>query len=141
MNWNNIPERFPIHWGLDGQVDGWGNRSFANVFMLPLIGVTVCAFLAFLIRSLAPGVRRIYSSGPEAAKESRHLKTMLHLLLASEYLIAVMLSVMACLPFIVKSDGSQFPANTFAIFAAVVPLLFMAAVLYSQPIRVRVDGE
>jgi len=33
--WNELPEKMPIHWGVDGNVDGWSNRFFA-VFALPL---------------------------------------------------------------------------------------------------------
>ncbi len=34
--WNNLPERMPIHWGSDGQPDGWSGKAFA-VFALPCI--------------------------------------------------------------------------------------------------------
>ncbi|MFH6968539.1 SdpI family protein [Flavobacterium sp. FlaQc-28] len=35
--WNSLPERVPIHWNINGQIDDWGNKSFliVLVFMLP----------------------------------------------------------------------------------------------------------
>ena len=33
--WNKLPEQIATHWGADGNVNGWSNRSFA-VFALPL---------------------------------------------------------------------------------------------------------
>ncbi|RXM46798.1 SdpI family protein [Flavobacterium sp. YO64] len=37
MIWNSLPERVPIHWNINGQIDDWGNKSFliVLVFMLP----------------------------------------------------------------------------------------------------------
>lgn len=34
--WNNLPQQMPIHWGLNGQADGFSNRAF-GVFGVPLI--------------------------------------------------------------------------------------------------------
>ena len=34
--WNKLPDAMPLHWGLNGEVNGWGSKAFA-VFVLPLI--------------------------------------------------------------------------------------------------------
>ena len=34
--WNQLPDRMPSHWGINGQVDGWSSKAFA-VFGLPLM--------------------------------------------------------------------------------------------------------
>ena len=31
-NWNSIPEKFPIHWGIDGTPNGWAARTSFGVF-------------------------------------------------------------------------------------------------------------
>jgi uncharacterized membrane protein len=31
-HWASIPARFPIHWGPDGQPNGWGNRSLREIY-------------------------------------------------------------------------------------------------------------
>ena len=31
MHWDSIPERFPVHWGLNGQANGWAERSVRGV--------------------------------------------------------------------------------------------------------------
>ena len=41
LHWNQIPDRFPIHWGAHGVVNGWGTRSFFGVFGALLIGLSV----------------------------------------------------------------------------------------------------
>lgn len=31
-NWDRIPERLPIHWGIDGRPSGWSHRTPAGVY-------------------------------------------------------------------------------------------------------------
>ena len=31
-NWDGIPERFPFHWGLDGQANRWNERTAHGVY-------------------------------------------------------------------------------------------------------------
>lgn len=54
--WEQIPENFPIHWGADGQPNGWATRSVQGVFGPLLLAVFVSAFcllLALLIQRLS----------------------------------------------------------------------------------------
>ena len=36
MIWNKLPEQVPMHWNVNGEVDGWGSKGFV-VFGFPLI--------------------------------------------------------------------------------------------------------
>ncbi|MGH9645419.1 MAG: DUF1648 domain-containing protein [Bryobacteraceae bacterium] len=44
-NWNSIPLRFPVHWGLDGNPDRWADRSFRGVYALLLFGTELVIWL------------------------------------------------------------------------------------------------
>ena len=44
--WNQLPEKFPIHFNAAGEVDGWSSRAF-GVFGLPLI-LAAFQWLCFL---------------------------------------------------------------------------------------------
>ncbi|MGH9450231.1 MAG: DUF1648 domain-containing protein, partial [Terriglobia bacterium] len=47
-HWAQIPERFPVHWDLQGHANGWSSKSFPGVYGL-LLGVAgVVAVLLFL---------------------------------------------------------------------------------------------
>src|SRR5690349_21757430 len=46
--WRELPERVPIHFGVDGNADAWGNRL--SSLMLPLIAVVLYGFLTALSR-------------------------------------------------------------------------------------------
>jgi uncharacterized membrane protein len=38
-NWDSVPSRFPVHWGLDGQPNRWADRSIRGVYA-PLLFAT-----------------------------------------------------------------------------------------------------
>jgi uncharacterized membrane protein len=43
----SLPQRIPIHWNLQGKVDGWGDKTWAT-FMMPGAMVIFLIFFAFL---------------------------------------------------------------------------------------------
>ena len=38
--WNQLPEQMPIHWGMDGNADGWSSRLVA-VLALPIMNLAI----------------------------------------------------------------------------------------------------
>lgn len=46
--WPSLPERIPLHFGLDGQANGWGGRGM--LFLLPALGVGLFGLLTVLAR-------------------------------------------------------------------------------------------
>ncbi|WP_374173716.1 SdpI family protein [Flavobacterium tructae] len=38
--WNSLPERVPIHWNMNGQIDDWGSKVFLIVLVFLLPGLT-----------------------------------------------------------------------------------------------------
>lgn len=59
--WNRLPEQIPIHWGIDGQVYGWGSKAMAVLF-LPLFFLAV-HWICILITTADPRNR---SQSPKA---------------------------------------------------------------------------
>lgn len=47
LRWNEIPDRFPIHWDSDYQPNGWGTRSVSGVFMPMWLGLSICLMMMF----------------------------------------------------------------------------------------------
>lgn len=47
--WRQLPERVPIHWGLDGGPNGWASRTFA-AFGIPLLAILLWAFMVWVPR-------------------------------------------------------------------------------------------
>lgn len=96
--WDAIPGRFPIHWDLYGRPNGWAIKSWHSVFGSVLMGTLTCLFLSLLFNSFMRGARHIHSSGLEAEKESRFLRTMMLMVLGLEYFMAAMFGFSAILP-------------------------------------------
>lgn len=47
--WNQLPDRMPIHWGINGQVDGYAGKPVATL-LLPCINLAVAALILILPR-------------------------------------------------------------------------------------------
>ncbi|KAF2509270.1 DUF1648 domain-containing protein [Flavobacterium zhairuonense] len=48
--WNSLPEKVPIHWNMNGEIDNWGSK-FALVFLVFMLPV-----LMYIILSVAPKI-------------------------------------------------------------------------------------
>jgi uncharacterized membrane protein len=51
--WSHVPERMPIHWNLQGEVDGYGGK-FVGLLLMPLVAAGLYLLLLFLPR-IDPG--------------------------------------------------------------------------------------
>ncbi|RYG32536.1 DUF1648 domain-containing protein [bacterium] len=60
-----LPERVPIHWGLQGQPDGWGSPAFALGFGP---SITLLMLLLTLVIPWLPGGRNVARFGPTYGK-------------------------------------------------------------------------
>jgi len=48
LNWDRIPERFPVHWGVGGP-DRWASRSPLGVYGVMLVGLAVSLIVMFSV--------------------------------------------------------------------------------------------
>ncbi len=82
--WGVLPPRVPIHWNVDGRVDGWG-PSWTNAFLLP--GIAVFVYLLFLFLPRIDPSRRNYAAFEGALRGLRYLLVgflvFVHLLLVA----------------------------------------------------------
>jgi len=60
-----LPERIPLHFGLDGTPDRWAETSLASWFMLPLVALTVNVLLYGLAALTTRNVRFVNLPGKE----------------------------------------------------------------------------
>lgn len=121
QRWADIPARFPIHWDLNGQPNGWSFRTPAGVYGPLITGALVCLMMAGLAYALLRWTRpvRIVGTGGEA--ESHFRRTVALVLVSAEYLIAITLAGVSLLPL---KPG---PPPVAAMIAP--PLVFVAIVI------------
>lgn len=50
MFWDNLPEQMPIHWGADGEVNGWASKSVA-CFAIPVGMAALNLFVHFALNA------------------------------------------------------------------------------------------
>jgi uncharacterized membrane protein len=88
INWNRIPETYPVHFDLNGSPSGWAHRSVRGVFGYLIFAA---CFIAFLIA--------IYLPMDLGSRRATRCSVMLTALAAPCYFIAAMVSLVALLPF------------------------------------------
>src|SRR5690348_2465508 len=49
VSWSHLPERMPVHWNIEGNVDRYGGK-FEGVLVLPLVTLGLYLLLLFLPR-------------------------------------------------------------------------------------------
>jgi uncharacterized membrane protein len=135
LHWDQIPDRFPIHWGVDGQPNGWATRSFAGLYVPLLTGAILCAGMGFLAYALLRWSRRIQVSGAAGERERRFRHTVVSVLVAAEYFLAVVFVWAGLLPL---SRSANSPTGITPILALA---LVYTLVVTSLLIRVGQGGS
>ncbi|HXW55218.1 MAG TPA: DUF5808 domain-containing protein [Candidatus Cybelea sp.] len=127
-NWEHIPERFAVHWGLDGRPNGWSARSFAGVYGPLLIAGGLCVFLALSSYAIVHWTRNIRSSGDAAVREGRFRSVQLGVITAVSYFIALVFSGLAS-P--LRSNAPEEPHLTLLLAGTFVFVLAIFVVMFS----------
>lgn len=127
LRWDDIPEKFPIHWGAHGAVNGWGPRTFFGVFGLLLLGTVVALGIvggAALIRTVG---RRSLPAG-WAEQDARFRRMNEGCMLALGWLLAAIMTVAAAwLPF---RESVAMPGG-FVLAVVIGPLAILIIMIVS----------
>jgi uncharacterized membrane protein len=122
FRWSDIPERFPTHWGSDGQPNGWSDRSVLDVFA-PLCMAAVNGLVAILVSGIPRRARRIDTDGVAARESARRLAWVEASLVATAYIVTLPLVVLGLwLPLRHNNDLGSL------LVIAVVPVFLMILV-------------
>jgi uncharacterized membrane protein len=111
-HWGDIPARFPVHWGLDGQPNRWRDRTFFGVYGPALLGTELCAWMVIIAIGGWFGARR----SPLRAANLAALAWI-------EYMLAIEFALIALMPL------GYFGPPRAAIVLAPVVLIIPALIL------------
>ena len=92
LSWEDVPARFPTHWNLAGRADGWTAKSVPGVFRGFAIGFVACAMFLFTSYAVLHWTRLPRVTGRDGQQSRRVRRVNLLVMLASAYLIALLLS-------------------------------------------------
>jgi len=122
FNWDQIPVKFPVHWGLNGKPNGWSTRSFSGVYGPLLLGACICLGLALLSYGIQHWTRQVRASGVGAAHESFFRSSQRGIILITELFLAATFAWTGWLPLQPQVD-SQMPGMIPIFFGTVLFLL------------------
>ncbi len=109
-HWDRIPERFPIHWGADGQPNGWAHRTAGGVYG-PLLFVAGVMLLMLLL-----GLAMYYGS-----RHSPQMLAVLKILIGSTYFLGFVFTGVGLTPLV---------STPPTVFLVAVPLFVIALLVY-----------
>lgn len=89
--WQTLPAQFPVHWGIDGQPNGWADRTPMGVFGPLIIGAGI-VLLITLLGALAPRTSTGFAGRPAFLGLTRSV------LRAAAWFIGVIFGVVGLLP-------------------------------------------
>jgi uncharacterized membrane protein len=105
--WDEIPARFPVHWGIDGQPDRWATKSAQGVYAPLLFGT------GMMILLLAMGVATFYG-----ARRAPHRVAFLKIFLAITWLMGFIFGSIALMPVVKISPLVLLLPAPFFVIAA-----------------------
>jgi len=112
LRWRSLPQRFPIHWGIDGQANRWAERTPGSVFgflVFALVLVLLFGLIGEIVARSSPGYE-----GRDAA-----IRTTRVALVGAGWVVTMLVSAIGLLPL------SSNPTN-------LVPLVAVAAIVFSM---------
>lgn len=121
-NWALVPARFPVHWDLAGQPNGWSSRTFWGVYGPLIIGGLIAGMIAATAAMVLLGTRR--GSGGTRRWTQRFRRAALRLLIAVEWGVALTMGCLVAAPVVARQYGVAIPAWIGAALAGVIAVVF-----------------
>ncbi|MFK7811174.1 MAG: SdpI family protein [Maribacter sp.] len=113
--WNSLPEKVPIHWNINGEIDGWGTK---NQLIVILLALPVLIYILFLVIPIIDPKKKLEKMG----KKFYNLKL----------LMVLFMSVLAV--FILYSVQSHSGSSIKVVFA-LLGFFFMGLGNYFQTLQ------
>lgn len=95
--WDEIPARFPVHWGIDGQPNGWSSRTPMGVYGPLVLGALISACMWLTANTLLRSARIVDRARPVFVLHDFAHRVGLFLLVI-ELFLAVVFSCVGLLP-------------------------------------------
>jgi len=127
MRWPDVPARIPVHWGLDGQVDRWTERTLVSVFAPMAAAGLMCGLMLAVSVGLLRG-RRVQATGSAALREARFRRLTMLVLFIAQMMIALGASQVAL--FVVVAPARLGRSFTFLVGAGLAATIVLVVLLF-----------
>jgi uncharacterized membrane protein len=122
-HWDQIPEIFPVHWGIDGQPNGWSSRTPMGVYGPLIIGGAIVAGLSLITYGVLFEARvvRVPGAAPSHGRDFPH--QVGYFLSGMEYFLVIVLSFVAMMPLLGPPNIGLVLGSSIAL----IIIVFLAA--------------
>lgn len=127
-HWDEIPLIFPVHWGIDGQPNGWSTRTPMGVYGPLIMAGAIVAGLSLVTYGVLREARvvRVPGAAPSHGRDFPH--QVGYFLSGMEYFLAIVLSFAAMMPLLGPPNIALVLIGSIALIA----IVFVAAHHLSQ---------
>ena len=119
LHWDEIPARFPVHWGIDGQPNGWSVRTPLGVYAPILMGALLSAGMGATASGILHSSRGAPVSGSRSLKQDFSHRVAAFMLVI-EYFLALCFSFAGLLPL---AGATPLLVATFLMLPALLLLI------------------
>lgn len=126
LNWDAIPERFPIHWNVEGEIDNWADKSIGSAYGMLGVAAGIGLFIACLI-PIVGRARRVYADGPQAKTDEEVRQWLYWILIAVQWL--GVLSMAGIHVFVLLRDEQGMPKGLIALLVIGTIVFSLAMVI------------
>jgi uncharacterized membrane protein len=140
-SWQRIPARFPVHWGIDGQANGWSVRTTAGVYGPLLLGAGFVALLILLTWAIVRWTRHLHARGAAAAVELARERRYLLVLVATEYVVALSTAWAALLPLRARPESTPSATVPLGLLAGLLIVMLVLLMLHRPQEPMPAEGE
>ena len=139
LRWDEIPARFPVHWGATGQANGWSTRTPMGVYWPLLFGAIAMAVVAL------SSYGALHYGRPARDSMSRSLagdfaSEMGVFLLSLEFFLAVIFSFVGLLPLMGNRNPGVVPI-LIATLAMLAALIFAMSRLAKHHAKLQAEAD
>ena len=117
VHWSQIPDEFPVHWGMNGQPNGWSVRTPVGVYGPLLFAAAIVIGISLLGYTFSNAARQLpVPANMPALSDFPHRIAVL--LLGVEYFITVMFSLVGLLPLMGSAGAASIVILSVAILVS-----------------------
>ncbi|HTR48208.1 MAG TPA: DUF5808 domain-containing protein [Verrucomicrobiae bacterium] len=118
LHWSQIPNRFPVHWGVDGMPNGWSERTPGGVFGPLLFAVAMVTGISIIAYGVLHLARRVpLPAGVSATDPAQRIALFL---IAVEFFLSGVFSLVALLPFTGSPGAAPIVILALAMLGAAI---------------------
>lgn len=123
--YDELPDKIPAHYDINGNVDRWTEKSYAIIFSIPVVQIFIGILMAFVYIIIRKSKQQIDAANPEKSIEQNRIFRYRW----SAFAVFSGAGLLLMFSFIQFARFGLLPLNLVLPLTLVIPLLMLAAVV------------